>query len=388
MALFFLIHPNTFSGVVAPAVASPAGQVFSDSLLPSAARPSGAAVQGTALTEGGVKWNANKGVTISDKGATSSVPGGADHLIDNSVAGTIHLRADVDAHGSGFTGIALGRNNLSGNFWASVSLLFYVSGDRYNLQVESKDVIADVDKSILHTDGSNALDLSVDTVKRTVTAKINDKVVLNDFPLPTSVELADITSAGFRFNEPVTAGSPSVSNYHAEVSTKGKMKLTPVDLSTFFLTPDKEVKLNWRVGNPDPATSLAYVVRDYEGHQTGSGSGVLSGDGIVTVTKAFPRGYSEIYFPAADQTYGLVSLDPHAGPADPFFCMDSALSGLEQNPDRQASLIKSLARSGIAMSRERTGPDGVRNMYAENKVQILEILDGNLENLPELAPIL
>ena len=249
-------------------------------------------------------------------------------------------------------------------------------------------LIANVDRTVLHTDGLNKLDLSVDTVARTVTAKINDKVVLSDFLLPVSVRLADITAAGFRFNEPVTAGKPFVSNYHAEVSTRGRMKLAPVDVGMFFVAPNKEAKLSWRVGKPDPTTSLAYVVRDYEGRQTSSGTGVLSGDGILTVTAVFPRGYSELYFPAADQTFGLVSLEPHAGPADPFFCMDSALSGLELNIDRRAPLIKILARSGIAMSRERSGiqMDSIRKTYAENKVPILEILDGNLENLPALAP--
>lgn len=386
VALIFLIYYASFSEVVAEAAASPPGQVFSDTLLPSAARPAGAAVQGTSLTVGEVKWSATLGVTISDKGATSSAPGGAHHLIDNSVAGTIHLHADIDARGSGFTGIALGRGDLSGNFWANVSLLLYVSGDRYNLLVESKDAIANVDKTILHTDGLNKLDLSVDTVTRAVTARINDKVVLSDFLLPVGMKLADITSAGFRFNEPVTAGKPSVSDYHAGVSTKGRMRLKPVDIGMFFLAPNKEAKLSWRVGKPDPTTSLAYVVRDYEGRQTSSGTGILSGDGILTVTGVFPRGYSEIYFPAADQTFGLVSLEPHVGPADPFFCMDSALSQLELNPDRQASLIESLSRSGIALSRERSGADSVRKTYAENKVPILEILNGNLENLPELAP--
>ncbi len=386
VALFFLIYSISFSEVVAEAAASSADQVFSDALLPSAARPVGAAVQGTSLTEGGVKWSANQGVTISDQGATSSVPGGAHHLINNSVAGTIHLHADIDDRGSGFTGIALGRGDLSGNFWANLSLLFYVSGDRYNLLVESKDAIANVDKTILHTDGLNKLDISVNTVTRAVTASINDKVVLNSLILPASVRLADITAAGFRFNEPVTAGKPSVSNYRAEVSTKGRMRLNPVDVGMFFLAPNQESILIWRVGKPDPTTSLAYVVRDYEGRQTSSGTGLLSGDGTLTVTEVFPRGYSEIYFPAASQTFGLVALEPHVGPADPFFCMDSALSGLELNPVRQASLIQSLSRSGIAMSRERAGADGVRNMYAENKVPILEILDEGLDSPPELAP--
>ena len=380
-----------------------AGQVFSASLLPSATCPPGTEVNGTSLTASGVKWSANQGVTISDKGATSSVPGGAHHRIDNSVAGTIHVHADVDAEGSGFTGVALGRGDLSSNFWANLSLLLYVGGDRYNLLVDAKDVIPNIDKTLLHADGLNALDLLVNTVTRTVRAKINNQVVLSDFPLPANVNLADITSAGFRFNEPVAAGKPSVSNYSADVSTKGRMKLTPTDVGMFFLAPNKAAKLRWRVSNPDPGASLGYVVKDYAGYQTSHGTGILSSDGMLTITEAFPRGYSEIFFPSADQTFGLVALNPHVGPADPFFCMDSALSGLEPDLSRRASLIESLARSGVALSRERMNfnlvipspdtvdwegtqhLDSIRKTYAQHKVPILEMLDANRDNLPGLA---
>ena len=65
-ALFLLIYSASFS----QAAAASGTQVFGDSLLPSAARPAGAAVQGTSLTEGGGKWNATPDVTISSEGAT------------------------------------------------------------------------------------------------------------------------------------------------------------------------------------------------------------------------------------------------------------------------------------------------------------------------------
>jgi hypothetical protein len=355
-----------------------------------------------------VESSATQGVTLSDTGATSSKAGGAHHLIhiaDRPIAGAIHVQAEIDARGSSFTGIALGRGDLSGNFWANLSILFYVSGDRYNLRVGSNDVIDNVDKTVLHDGSANELDLSVDIATRAVTAKINGKVVLSGYTLPESVQLAAITAAGFRFNEPVTPGQPSVRSYRAEVISQGRMKLDPVDVSKFFVVPGKQAALSWRVSDPGPATSFAYVVRDYEGCQIGSGTGVLSPDQTVTVTRIFPRGYSELYFPEADQTFGVVSLEPHVGSDDPFFCIDSAMSWLELNPTRRASLVEILSRSGIAMARERLGLDlvvpsqgkldwegggghqldSIRKMYAQNNVPILEILDGNSENLPEFA---
>ncbi len=154
---------------------------------------------------------------------------------------------------------------------------------------------------------------------------------------------------------------------------------------------------------------MPYIIKNYAGQQVENGNAVLSPGHIATIVQAFPRGYSEISFPEAGQTFGIVALQPQSGPADPFFCMDSGLSWLELNPDRRAALVKILSRCGVAQSRERMGLgninpdkgkfdwethrsfDSVRKMYADSHVPILEILDGggnylnSPTNLPDLA---
>ncbi|MEA3206982.1 MAG: hypothetical protein QOE70_39 [Chthoniobacter sp.] len=389
-------------------------QVFTDSLLPGKLRPVGAAIGGTALAEGEARWASGKGVAIGERGATAASPGGAHHSI-KPVAGTIRLQADVSAQGSGFTGVALGKGDLSGNFWVNLAMVFYVSESRYDLTVGSQSLISKANKALLRADGPNHLELLVDTISRTVTARLNGTLVLDAVSLPTTVPWSGITAAGFRFNDPITAGAPSVSNYRAEVVSKASSGFELVDLDMSMVVPDQPATLRWRVNRMGPTSKLPYLLTDYTGRKIGSGEARLSSDQTVTITRAFPRGYGEITFPEANQTFGLVALEPPARPYDPFFCLDAGLSWLELNPDRRAALVKIAARCGIAMSRERLGLGSVnpekgkfdwesrrlfgslRKMYADSKVPILEILEGGGKylgstkgsmfpaNLPEMA---
>jgi len=397
-----------FSAGAVAAEPAPPTQIFADALLPCAARPMGAALHGTALAQGPGQWAAGKGVTIGDHGVVTSGPAGAHHAI-SAVAGTIRLQADVRAQGSGFTGVALGRGDLSGNFWANLSMVFYISQGRYGLTVGSTNLVSKVDATLLHTAGANHLDLLVDTIARTVTAQLNGAVVLAPAALPPAARLNDLTAAGFRFNEPITPGAASVSNYRVEIVSQASAGLEPADPGMCFVVPDKPALLRWHVNSIGSGNAVPYIITDYADRETGRGSAVLSDDHMVTLTRTFPRGYGALTFPAAHQTFGIVALEPQTGPADPFFCIDAGLSWLELNPARRAGLVQSAARCGIAMARERLGLgaihpardtfdwegrrgfESMRKMYAASHLPILEILDGAgksagaVVDLPDLA---
>jgi hypothetical protein len=372
---------------------TPAGQVFSDSLLPGTSHPAGAELNGSDLSEGGAKWVALKGVTVGANGVTATGPAGAHHVIPE-IAGTIHLQADINPKGSGFTGIALGRGDLTRNFWVNLAVVFYVQGSRYNINTGTVELIPHPDKSLV-LPGTNHLDLVLNTVARTITAQLNGKVVLNAAPLPPATRLSGLTAAGFRINDPVVAGSPAVSNYRVEIVSTATTGLEPTDLGQYFVTPGVSSTLSWHVASPGPSSSVPYVVRDYEGQKTGQGTATLTPDHVLTIAQTFSPGYSEINFPEANQTFGIVALKAQSGPADPFFCMDSSISWLDLHLDRRAALVKNLARSGIAMARERLGVGGVnpaagvykwdggthqfeslRKMYADDNVSVLEIVNG------------
>ena len=119
--------------------------------------------------------------------------------------------------------------------------------------------------------------------------------------------------------------------------------------------------------------------------------------GSVALERKFPRGYFEVEFPAANQAFGVVSLEPHAGPPDPFFCIDAGLTWLEQNRTQRDGLVKIMARSGLSVVRERTesvftaklgsynwegakGGESLRKLYRENNLKILEILGAGAGN--------
>jgi hypothetical protein len=97
-------------------------QVFADPLRAEG----GPALNGREPEGAEGAWRAGKPVVLTETGATADGPAGGHHAVV-PVRGTIHLQADVVAQGSGFTGIALGRGDLSGSFWENYSILFFLS---------------------------------------------------------------------------------------------------------------------------------------------------------------------------------------------------------------------------------------------------------------------
>ena len=263
---------------------------------------------------------------------------------------------------------------------------------RYNLFAAGKNQIETPEKGVLHPDGPNHSELLLDTVARTVTVRLNGRMVLENAPLPKEVALDKISAAGFLFQEPGTAGQPLVSNFRVERTSLTASGLEPVDYAGCFVVPQEATALRWRASDPGPKKEIPYVIHDYWGHRIAEGTVLKEQDGTFTLKRIFPRGYAEIVFPESGQTFGLVSLEPHVGPADPFFCMDASLTWLEQDPVRRDGLVRIMARSGIAMARERfDAPFGpapgsynweaggrktgtMRNTYAEYHVPVLEIL--------------
>jgi hypothetical protein len=384
---------TTAAPVVAPTTRRSAQTTCRDPLMPSANHPLGAVLAGSPLTEGAATWSANGGVSIATDGATATAAGGAHQAIP-LVAGTIRVQADVRASGSGFTGICLGRGDLSGDFWANSELILLVRPGGYALQSGSVNLIPHCDPTLLHGDAPDHLDLQVDTVQRTVTVRINATVVLDAVALPPTTRVEALSAAGFRFNQPVTAGSPRVSAWRVDLATTAASGFTPVDLASFVVEPGQTATLRWRVAARGPTDQIPYAIHGYDGRLLDAGTAALSPDGIVTLTRVCTRGYAEVTFPSSRQVFGVIAIASSHAPVDPFFCMDSSLSWLETDPQRRDALVRILARCGIALSRERLGLgavnpapgtyvwdgsrafDRLRALYAASNVQTLEILDG------------
>jgi hypothetical protein len=368
---------------------------FSDPLTTTTAAH--VALAGTALATGPGQWSTRQwsstpGVTRGANGASSSASGGAHHAIP-LIAGIISVAADIDATGSGFTGIALGRGDLSGDFWVNNDLLFFVRAGGYGLLAGKANLIPRIDPALLKA-GANHLELSVDTVARTVSATLNGTAVLTAAPLPASVHSDGLNAAGFRYNEPVTAGAPRVSGWSVDLASRATTGLVPLDHAMCFVVPDAPTTLRWRVAAVGPTPEVPYEVSDYSGAAVAKSTALLADDGTVSLTRTFAAGYYEVTFPAAHQTFGIVALAP-CSTVDPFFCIDAGLSWLETDPARRDALVRVLKRCGIAQVRERMGLGGVnpepeayvwdraprnfgavRATYAANGMPLLEILEG------------
>ncbi|PAW77498.1 MAG: hypothetical protein B9S32_10905 [Verrucomicrobia bacterium Tous-C9LFEB] len=157
----------------------------------------------------------------------------------------------------------------------------------------------------------------------------------------------------------------------------------------FFLAPDQPSILQL----PAPAGSgekTAFVILNYQSERVTTGE-ALKKAGQWEIPLQLPSGYYEVALPELRLTYGVDVIAAYEGAADPFFCMDSALSWLTPVSTREG-LIQMLKRCGIAMSRERlTWPavhsaadaswnwetprayDRTRLMYQENGIPLLEL---------------
>jgi uncharacterized membrane protein len=129
-------------------------------------------------------------------------------------------------------------------------------------------------------------------------------------------------------------------------------RANPSGSDACFLVPDQPSAVRFLIGRRPTDESIAYTVRDTWGAEVSTGR--ASADGNVLIARlTLPRGFYEIEFPAISLCSGLVVLPPHAGPVDPFFGIDSALSWLVRRDEVRAGLLQGLARSGMAISRER-----------------------------------
>jgi len=126
--------------------------------------------------------------------------------------------------------------------------------------------------------------------------------------------------------------------------------LRPANVEGFFVAPDEPARLRWR---GEPAGPVGYTIRDYWGKAVAAGRAKAAADGTVEVTVKLHQGFYDIELAAAKQRFGVVALPALRGEADPFFCIDAAMSWLVTADDVREGLVRVLRRSGIGMSRER-----------------------------------
>ena len=168
-------------------------------------------------------------------------------------------------------------------------------------------------------------------------------------------------------------------------------EIRPADGERFFVTPDVQAVLKWTSDSPVTEAKPKYVITDYWGREVAVGEAVVNGNSGIEATIKLPRGFYEVALPTLNHRSGVVVLQEHTGPVDPFFCIDSALSWLEKRDDVRDGLARVLKRIGVGQSRERlrwgavnTSKDKwdweggcnfetLRRTYARRGVKVLEM---------------
>ncbi len=123
----------------------------------------------------------------------------------------------------------------------------------------------------------------------------------------------------------------------------------PQQVHSFFITPDQPSPLTWKTQASGP---VRYTVTDTWGKNILSSVATAS-DGKLALNVTLPAGYYDITLTDSKETFGIVAIPAFEGTPDPYFSMDSALSGLVPSTDLRVGIIAGYKRNGIAMSRER-----------------------------------
>ncbi len=169
------------------------------------------------------------------------------------------------------------------------------------------------------------------------------------------------------------------------------LALRPEAVEALLVEPERPTTLRWRADRDLPPEPLGYTLRDFQDHEVQSGTSQRAAARTLAVTLTLAPGYYELQFSGVPTRFGLAALPAPSGSPDPFFCIDSALSWLVRDSELRPGLIRSLRRSGIAMSRERlnwgeiqavrerfewdghSGYETVRQLHAQQQVPVLEM---------------
>lgn len=134
------------------------------------------------------------------------------------------------------------------------------------------------------------------------------------------------------------------------LSAADEPAMAPADPAAFFIAPDTESELVWKLREPGPPGPREYRVTDTTG-QTVTEGGAAAVDGQVRLKVRLPRGYYEVELEGL--RFGLVVQDAFTGKPDPFFGIDAVLTWLDRRAEMRQAMVSSMKRSGIALARER-----------------------------------
>jgi hypothetical protein len=393
---------------------APQSITYTDSMMAA----DGGKLNGRTLGDGKTAWKAQGAFVVSPTGATSSNAGGGWATFPiQRINGKYLFHAEIDPGTKGSVFIGLGTSSLGVSaFGSEVEVGAGMSSGGYEISASGTKIKFGRDKDYGgDRPGGNTLDLEVDMVAGTITARINDKVLVDASPQPYLNTLR-IAKAGFVFYGPVNPNGSFIKNVSVQLipappsANSPTVGLTPVSMLDFYILPNTDSTVRWKADLVGSKPEDAYEISDYAGKLVTTGKAQVAPDGTVSASLKLPAGFYELRFPETNEAFGVLSIVNPPATADPYFDIDAGLSSLtgtgsdlrpeDITPARREGYIDTMKRLGMGMARERMSIgsiarapgiwswetegrpyDSVRKLYADNHIPILEMMWGSTKEL-------
>lgn len=192
---------------------------FFDSMSLNNDRKEGQSLANSAMEKGDATWFVDASVIFrADGTATSAMASGGTAYHALPFAADIYrISAEINASSTSCTAIAFSNKIPLKNFFlaTALSLIFTANGD-YEIMGRGIGRIksgSKADYPSFNVDGFTKIELEYNSIRNTLTAKINGVKVLDEMELALKKIGPFFTHASFRFNGPLTPSMPMLKNY-------------------------------------------------------------------------------------------------------------------------------------------------------------------------------
>lgn len=282
------------------------------------------------------------------------------------------IKASMSPGKAEWCAVALGSENLAGDFFKNVQLLLILrpTGSFTGL-IEAKTVLFQGKIADFKADDLHAMAMTYDPVSNTVSAMIDEKVIAKSVALEKHRFTPTLKAAGvyvLQKNEPCqTLLDDFVIQTEKpvqETAAPADIRWAPQAVTAFYVDPKTDSTLTFTAKPLDKAfpSQIGYTITDYMDKPVTQGIGNVNDKQMLDVSVNLATGYYTLTLEGG-LSFGLTVQPAFTGNADPFFCIDSGLGWLvvtenhyttyDHYAQRRDELIAVLKRTGIAKSRER-----------------------------------
>lgn len=243
-------------------------QVWSDSFALDDSRTASMPLSGLKVEVGEGVWRGDKTILLGgDETATlAEAKGGASWLALDVVPASIRLEAEVNPVGSDWTALALG-GKWGGAFYdtAAIWVLLKPTGD-YQVRAQGSKLILKSGRIPRFSPKSNRVGIAYVRQGNRLSVTINDEDVLESFALDQKEFVPVLSSAGFKFNGPIsTVKKPSIRGFRIIVEPLPSATATLNQPLSVYAPGERIVLKLSGSGMPEAGVKLQARIIDFNG---------------------------------------------------------------------------------------------------------------------------